>query len=71
MSVDYERPGGRRGRLRWPRFSAAQYWPVLGPVQSVPPRGCLKAPLRGLHLDNACAPVVTWQLSKKRDGVIS
>ena len=31
-------PAGREGGLRWPRFSAAQDRPVLGPVQVVPPR---------------------------------
>jgi len=34
---------GRGGGLRWPRFSAAQYRPVLGAVQVVPPRQCLTA----------------------------
>ena len=49
--------------LRYPK-----YQPVLGPVQVVPPRevpdGTL---LRGLHLDTACAPALTWQLTRSRD----
>jgi hypothetical protein len=51
--------GGRGGGLICPRFSAAQDRPVLGPVKVVPPRGRLTAPLRGLHLDSACAPAIT------------
>jgi len=35
---------------------------VLGAVQVVPPQGL--AALRGLHLDSACAPAVTWQLEE-------
>ena len=53
------------------RFPAAQCRPVPGPVKVVPPRRAFRPGLRGLHLDSACAPAVTWQLTGSGTGKIS
>ena len=45
-----------------PLLRLPKYRPALGSVQVIPPRGLTA--LRGLHLDSACAPAVTWQLSE-------
>ena len=64
--VEYEKTlqAGKSG-LTWLPLPAPEYRPVPGSIQVVPPQPAPTAPgLRGLHLDTACAPAVTWQLSE-------